>query len=512
MFLKNLLERRGLETSIGNASAYAKWVIDQVGGDTASGVKVSESTAEQLPVVFACINVLAQTLAHVPLELLKTSGKGSEKATKHPLYELLKLSPNGEQSSYQWRETLEGHRNGWGNAYSRIVRDGPYPVALVTEYPNATQPHRLQDGSIVYLTDNGDKNSSRIFAADMLHFAGRGFNGLVGHSPIAMAAETIGIGLAVHRFGAAFFGNGASPKGIIESEVPSNTLAPFVAEFKKNYGGLDQAHGTPILPKGLKYKPVSVNPDDAQTLETLKYNRTEICGIYRVPPQFVMDLERSTFTNAVEMDLHFVKHTMIPIFTSWEQELNRKLLSAADRRKGHFFKFNVQGLLRGATADRYAAYHIALQDGWMSRNEVRALEDMQEAEGLGEFLVPNNMIGDVIPDAQVVDVPAEEPLVASIAERMAANERKSTLRCAGDGAALGEFYERYNRFIQKTSLPTARMLQNDLDCTPEEFVERFAKRYIERQMNQTWSAELGIIVNEAVIAEVFYEVKNEFRT
>lgn len=507
MLLKSLIQRRSIESAIGNASAYAKWLL-QYEGSTASGARVSEHSAEALPVVHACINVLAQTLAHVPLEILQETGNGIEKAKKHPLWKMVGLQPNPDQTSYTFRETLEGHRNGWGNAYAEIVRVGGRVLGLQIHYPDRTTPHRIEDGTLVYLVNDDSRGQRVVPAVDMLHFAGRGFDGCKGYSPIHIARETVGLGLAIHQYGASFFGNGASPKGIIESEVPSNTLAPFIEEFKKNYGGLDQAHGTPILPKGLTYKPTSINPDDAQTLETLKYNRTEICGIYRVPPQFVMDLERSTFTNAVEMDLHFVKHTMIPIFTNWEQELNKKLLTDREREQGYFFRFDVRGLLRGAAGDRYGAYHTALQDGWMSRNEVRQMEDLPTEDGLSEFLVPNNMVAPGMTPAESVDL---EPLARSIAERMAANERKSLARNGADPAKMAEFYQKFPDFIIKTALPTAKMLQNSLNSDAETFCSRFAERYIARVMAQEADSFKEITVDEEAIMAVFSEVLNEHR-
>lgn len=520
MFLQGL-EKRGISETIGDASAFARWVIENSGGDTAAGVNVTEQAALALPAVYACINVLSQTLAHTPIELMKDAPKGPKKATSHRLYDVVKMSPSPDQTSYVWRETIEGHRNGWGNGFSEIIRDGAYPVGFEIRYPDRTEARRTTDGTLVYTTQNDTGQQRSVAAADMLHFAGLGFDGLKGYSPIHQAREAIGLGMAIHKFGASFFGKGASPKGIIESEMPANTLREFASAFREQFGGLNNAHGTPVLPKGLSYKPTQINPDDAQTLETLKYNRTEICGMYRVPPQFIMDLERSTFTNASEMDLHFVKHTMIPIFTNWENELNKKLLTAKERRLGYYFKFNVNGLLRGSTEERFNSYHTALQDGWMSRNEVRELEDREQINGLDEFLTPNNMVNVDNPEndsdeqGEDVEEPSVEinsklaPLVRSIAERMSNNEKKSVKDKPVEKVA--QFYKDYPQFINRTAMPVAESISANLDCSATDFVAKFADRHIAKQLNQPASDINNLVIDVAEIEKTFYEVLNDER-
>ena len=521
MFLQAFAsETRAVESAIGDASAFGRRLIENAGGDTSSGVNVSVESALTLPYVYACINVLSQTLAHVPLNLLKDGNKGPEKARRHRLYDLM-ANPHHDFSGYTWRETLEGHRNGWGNAMSWINED-----KLEILYPDRTSIHRLgSDNSLVYVTEvNGKKKT--LLAADVLHFAGMGYDGIQGYSPINKAREAIGLGLAIHKFGGSFFGNGMSPKAVIESEMPANTLTQFAAEFKKNYGSIENANGTPILPKGLTYKPVTINPDDAQTLETLKYSRTEICGMFRVPPQFVMDLERSTFTNAAEMDLHFVKHTMIPIFTNWEAELDRKLLTDKERRLGYHFKFNVNGLLRGSQKERFDSYHLGLQDGWLSRNEVRVMEDLPTVDTLDEFLIPNNMVQPNADesDPPEADQPTEEPtdvqeptdveektlpLVRSIAERMASKERRALERCGEDISAVGLMYKDHPEFISRAAMPTAEYLADILNCCPEDFVANFAQRHIELQLGQQVNRVGDMVVDEQRIIATFFEVLKE---
>ena len=331
------------------------------------------------------------------------NGQGNAPQVNHPLYNILKLQPNSRMSSYDWRVTIEGHRSGWGNGYAWVQRNPDKSIAgLELLFPDKTEP-KVVDGTLVYQTDVGGQRVT-LPGADVIHVHGMGYDGLRGYSPARIARESLGLGIAIHEFGGRFFSNGATPKGVIESEVPSNALIKWQEEFSAKFGSLENSHGTPILPKGLTYKPLSINPDDAQVLETMKYNRTEIAGLYRVPAQFIGDLERSTFTNAIEMDSHFTKHTMVPIFTSYEQELNSKLLTAAERRRGFFVKFNMGGLLRGDQASRYGAYHLALQDGWMERNEIRQLEDLSSVDEIDGFLQPTNMIDADTTIGQITDM------------------------------------------------------------------------------------------------------------
>ena len=368
--------------------------MDNIGGETATGIKVSEQGALSLIYAYSAIKVLAETLAHVPLELFQKTDTGNVPQVNHPLYNLVKTRPSINQSSFRWRETMEGHRSGWGNAYSWVQRDPRTKqiAAIQLLFPDKTMPKALADGTLVYETRIDDQ-SIRIPASDIIHVPGLGYDGLLGYSPVQIAKESMGLGLAMHDFSGRFFKNGATPKGIIESEVNTNSLVKWSEEFKLQHGGLEQSSGTPILPKGLTYKQISINPDDALVLETMRFNRTEIAALYRVPAQFVGDLEQANFSNAVQFDLHFVKHTMVPIYVNYEQEFDFKLLTQSERDQGFFFKFNVNGLLRGDQAARFAAFHTALQDGWLNRNEVRELEDRStENPELDEFLQPNNMM------------------------------------------------------------------------------------------------------------------------
>jgi HK97 family phage portal protein len=510
------IQRRSVESTIGNSSSYARWLLDQAGNRSSAGVAVTPETALGLPYVFACINVLSQTLANTPLALRKTEGRGSVVATAHRHHDAVSHKPNDTQTAYKWKETLESHRNGWGNAYAYIDRSNE--DAMVMLDPNTTSVHRLAvDGSVVYKADLGGGAPQVISANDIVHVSGLGFDGLKGYTVIHLAAESIGLGLAIHEFGSRFFGSGLNPHGIIESEVPANSLTKWAEQFKEQYGNLANSHGTPVLPKGLSYKPITINPDDAQTLETLKYNRTEIASLYRVPPHFIMDLERSTFTNAAEMNLHFLTHTMTPIFTNWESELNIKLLTRVERAQGYHFKFDTNNILKGTPEGRAVYYHYALQDGWMSRNEAREKENLVQADGLDEFLKPNNMIGlNETPTPDDFNAPRptgnkdpaarsinELPIAMQIFERMVTFETNELSKADDDLERISKLYiEDYPKFIVRNMLPLATML----DSNPNEFVKSFVAKYTERQGAKDLT-QVTVSINDMHL--VYLEVKNE---
>ena len=386
-------------SAIGNASAYAKWLLDRE-GDNSSGVAVDVPRAMQLSYVAACIKVLSETLAHVPLQLMRrTPGGGARPAVNHRQYGLLSMVPNDDQSPFVFKQAIEAQRQGWGNGYAEIIYDGPFPLELRLLFADQVQPEYLQDGTLIYRVTGDhrgpgrDRKTRTLMASDILHVPGMGFNGVQGYSPIRMAREAIGLGLAIHIHGGKFFRRGGSPKGVVTTDMNMRSVVEFARVWQEQVGSdVGDSGQTPILPKGVGWHPTMINPDDAQTLETLKLNRSEICGIWRVPPVFVQDLEHNTFTNAAEQDTHFVKHTMMPIFTAWEQECTRKLLSKGERARGLFYKHDTDAILKANITLRYGAYHVALQDGWLLRSEVREMEGLPMVEGMDTPLTPSNMM------------------------------------------------------------------------------------------------------------------------
>ena len=371
-------------------------------GGTTSGKPVNEHTAMQMTAVYSCVRILAEAVAGLPLHLYKyTASGGKEKALSHPLYFLLHDEPNPEMSSFVFRETLMTHLLLWGNAYAQIIRNGKGEViALYPLMPNRMRVDRDSKGELYYSytrysdeapTINGMTVTLR--ASDVLHIPGLGFDGLVGYSPIAMAKNAIGLAMATEEYGAKFFANGAAPGGVLEHPGTIKDPQKVKESWNMAYQGSGNAHRVAVLEEGMKYQPIGISPEQAQFLETRKFQINEIARIFRVPPHMVGDLEKSSFSNIEQQSLEFVKYTLDPWVIRWEQAISRSLLSPSEK-KLYFSKFNVDGLLRGDYASRMNGYATARQNGWMSANDIRELENLDRipAELGGDlYLINGNM-------------------------------------------------------------------------------------------------------------------------
>ena len=227
----------------------------------------------------------------------------------------------------------------------------------------------------------------------MLHIPGLGFDGLVGYSPIAMAKNAIGMAIACEEYGAKFFANGATPGGILEHPGTIKDPQRVRESWQNTFGGSGNANKVAVLEEGMKYTPISISPEQAQFLETRKFQINEIARIFRVPPHMVGDLEKSSFSNIEQQSLEFVKYTLEPWLVRWEQSMIRALVSNSEKA-AYFIKFNVDGLLRGDYQSRMNGYAIGRQNGWMSANDIRELENLDRIpaeEGGDLYLINGNM-------------------------------------------------------------------------------------------------------------------------
>nr|WP_156203397.1 phage portal protein [Candidatus Syntrophocurvum alkaliphilum] len=360
-------------------------------GSTSSGKLVNERTAMQTTAVYACVRILAETLASLPLHTYKRTDKGKEKALDHPLYYLLHDEPNPEMTSFVFRETLMGHLLLWGNAYSQIIRDGRGKItALYPLMPDNMSVNRSDKGEIYYsYKKEGQEYLLRNY--EVLHIPGLGFDGLVGYSPIAMAKNAIGMAIATEEYGAKFFNNGANPGGVLEHPAILKDPAKVRDSWNSVYGGSGNAHKVAVLEEGMSFKPIGIPPEQAQFLQTRKFQLNEIARIFRIPPHLIGDLERATFSNIENQSIEFVKYTLTPWLSRWEMVLNKALLSP-NEKKDYFFKLNVEGLLRGDYKTRMEGYSIGIQNGFLSPNDVRELENMNTIEHGDVYAVNGNML------------------------------------------------------------------------------------------------------------------------
>ena len=372
-------------------------------GTSTSGKTVTERSAMQMTAVYSCVRILAEAVAGLPLHLYRyTDTGGKEKAIDHPLYHLLHDEPNPEMSSFVFRETLMTHLLLWGNAYAQIIRNGKGEVvALYPLMPNKMTVDRNRDGQLYYTYSRSSdeaptmEGSSVILSpADILHIPGLGFDGLVGYSPIAMAKNAIGLAIATEEYGAKFFANGATPGGILEHPGTVKNPERVRESWSRAFGGVSNSNKVAVLEEGMKYTPISISPEQAQFLETRKFQINEIARIFRIPPHMVGDLEKSSFSNIEQQSLEFVKYTLDPWVIRWEQSLSRILFTQEEKKK-YFLKFNVEGLLRGDYQSRMNGYATARQNGWMSANDIRELENLDRipVELGGDLLLVNgNML------------------------------------------------------------------------------------------------------------------------
>lgn len=362
-------------------------------GGTSSGKTVNERTAMQTTAVYSCIRILAETLASLPLHTFKHTENGKEKATEHSIYHLLADEPNPEMTSFVFRETLMGHLLLWGNAYAQIIRDGRGNIiALYPLMPDRMTVDRADSGEIYYIY-NKEGKQYYLRNYEVLHIPGLGFDGLIGYSPIAMAKNAIGMAIATEEYGASFFANGANPGGVLEHPGVVKDPARVRESWNSVYQGTKNAHRVAVLEEGMKFQSIGIPPEQAQFLQTRKFQLNEIARIFRIPPHMIGDLDKSSFSNIEQQSLEFVMYTLDPWVVIWEQAIKRALFSESEKKE-YFVKFNVDGLLRGDYQSRMNGYAVGRQNGWLSANDIRELENLNRIpDELGGdlYLVNGNM-------------------------------------------------------------------------------------------------------------------------
>lgn len=363
-----------------------------------SGVQVNEESSLRFITIFSCVRVLAEALASLPLVVHKSRPDGgADKGADHPVFDLLYAEPNNEMNTSTWREQQMGNLAISGNCYSILTRNGRgqtvdlYPVPWERCWPYRDP----SDGTIKYRVD--DRGKYEVFpASEVFHVPGLGFDGILGYSPIRMAQESIGIGMAAAEFAARFYGQGMNAGGILEhpTELSDPAYKRLKDDIEDNWSGMRNSWKPVILEGGMKYTRVSMPMADAQFIETRKFTRDEICGLFRVPPHMIADLERSTNNNIEQQSLEFVMYSLLPYVTKWENAINWKLFSKKDRAQGYYAKFNLSGLLRGDYLSRQQGLAIQRQNGIINANTWREFEEMNPIDGPegNAYLVNGNMI------------------------------------------------------------------------------------------------------------------------
>lgn len=358
----------------------------------ARDVFVSPETAMKLAAVYACIYVISSNIAQMPLHVMRKTNKKVEAARDHPVFYLVHDEPNMWQTSYKWRELKQRHILGWGNGYTWVKRSRRGEVSGL-ECCMPWETTLLNTGGRYTYGVYNEEGAFAVNPDDMVHIRALGNNQKMGLSPIMQHAETIGMGMSGQAYTSSFFNGNARPAGIIsvKNQLNEESWGRLKSMWQKATAALrSQENKTMLLPAELDYKALTVSPVDAQIIDMSKLNRSMIAGIFNVPAHMINDLEKATFSNITQQAIQFVRYTIMPWVTNWEQELNRRLFTRAELAAGYYVRFNLTGLLRGTPQERAQFYHFAITDGWMSRNEARAFEDMNPVDGLDEMLVSVN--------------------------------------------------------------------------------------------------------------------------
>ena len=371
-------------------------------GSSNAGKSVNPKNAVQVSTVYACVRVIAETIASLPLAVYEETETGSQKATDHPLYRILHDEPNPEMTSFVLREVMLSHLLLWGNSYCQIIRTGKNHIAgLYPLLPDRMEVDRdSKTGTLVYTYTTTEGNAVRLKPSDVLHIPGLGFDGIMGYSPIALEKNAIGLGIAAEEYGSTFFKNGARPSGVLTHPNTVRDPKRLRDNWNATYGGSSNGGKVAILEESMSFTPISLPNNEAQFLETRRFQVEEICRIYRVPPHLVGNLDRATFSNIENQSIDFAVHTIRPWLVRIEQAMNRALFSDSEKAGnpggGRFYvQFNLDGLMRGDYKSRMEGYAIARQNGWMSANDIRALENLNpisEEEGGSTYLVNGNMV------------------------------------------------------------------------------------------------------------------------
>lgn len=517
--IARLLERER-RSGVANPEA---WLINAVGGNaTAAGVRVTEETALQSVAVYACVRIIAEAVASLPLiTYRRLEPRGKERATGHWLYPLLHDAPNPELTAPEFRELLTAHLQLWGNAYAEVIRDGGGRVlALWPLPPWRTAPERVGPRrAIVYRVQADGGGPDRVLTAgEVFHLRGLGTDGLRGLSVVGLAREAIGLSQATLEYGARFFGNGARPGGVLEhpGKLSDQAYARLRDSWEDRHRGAANAARIAVLEEGLKYQQVGLPPEDAQFLQTRNYQRNEIATLFRVPPHMVGDMERSTHSNIEQQSQEFVSYSLTPWLVRWESRIAKDLLPATDRGQ-LFAEHLLTALLRGDTLARYQAYAIGRQWGYLSANDVRELENMNPAAGGDAYLVPLNMVpADQVGLAGAGEANPGAPAVTAVdgGGTRARAERRAETRSLEARRRLGQSYRRVfadaaRRVLRREEadvLREARRLLGQRDARDEflAWLQRFYQDHRQFVAERMRAAFAGYC--EAIAAEAAEEV------
>jgi HK97 family phage portal protein len=362
-------------------------------GGSESGVNVTEETALAFSAVWQAMRIWSELPPSLPIEFYEEK-KGYRTQIEHDAQEVL-LNPNGLMNRFTWNELMSAWLHGWGNGVSIINRSGgAKPIALMPVHPSAVTA-KLLDGRMFYdINDRELGIKGTFFSEEVIHYKGFTTTGLWGKSPIQVAKDNIGLGLAAEKFGAKYFRKGGNLKQVIETEghMSDPEFLAWKKRWQENYTGIDGDHETPILEYGMKLKPLTIAPDAAQFLQTRQFSIQDVARWFNLPVHMLNDLSRSTFSNIEHQDLQLIKYSFRATLKRMETELEDKLLLPKEKNVIKI-RYNLDALLRGDLASVTQHIKEMVQIGVMSPNEGRALINKNPRPGGDEFYTPANIVG-----------------------------------------------------------------------------------------------------------------------
>jgi len=375
--LKRLLTRDAPSGSVNDTY----W--DRIPGPTG----ISPGNAEGLAAVYACVSAISETVASLPLQVYERGDSGREVAREHPLYRLVHEQPNDWQTALEFRELLQRQVLLRGNGFAEIkwAGDGT-PEALIPLHPDRVTILDTPNG-YQYEHQLKDGGKRRLLPDEVLHLKYHSDDGVLGRSPVEVARETVELGLAERQHGVSSFRNGTRVGGVlkVDKKLNDEQRKTLRDSWLSSFAGAFNSGKTPVLEGGMDYQPVSMSLEDADWIAARQMSVEEVCRLFRVPPTMVGDLRHGNYSNTVELTRQFVTHTLRRHLVEWEQALRRSSLVLGD----YYAEHNVEGLLRGDSTTRAAFYQRGIEDGWLLRSEVRAMENLSPVEGIDEVEGPS---------------------------------------------------------------------------------------------------------------------------
>ncbi len=376
------------------SGTYSTHIADFISGaDVGGSATIDTDLAMRYSAVSACVRVLSETLASVPIMLYQKTDEGRDAITNNILYDVLHFRPNPDMSPFNFKETLMTNFTTSGNSVSKKLYNSkreliglfPYSQDVVKIDRNETT------GKLEYKIKGKTKDKT-LQRKDVLHIPNLSFDGIIGLSPITYAAKTIRLGLSYEQSQVELYRNAVNPSGTFTTPdtLSDESFDRLDENLKKSYAGLTNTGKPMILEGGLEWKQMRINPTDAQLLENKYFSIEDIARIYRVPPHLIQDLRKSTNNNIEQQSLEFVMYTMLPIFKRFEDNINTQLLTLEEQKAGLYFEFKIASLLRGDAKSRAEAYAKGREGGYLSANDIRRLENMSVIDNGDIYLQPMN--------------------------------------------------------------------------------------------------------------------------